>query len=51
MSIIRIELVSLKRVILWEIALGRPLPPALTLPGVVLTMLALALLLKNEDPA
>ena len=38
-------------VILWEIALGRPLPPALTLPGVVLTMLALALLLKNEDPA
>ena len=38
-------------VILWEIALGRPLPPALTLPGVGLTMLALLLLLKNEEPA
>ena len=38
-------------VILWEIALGRPMPPALTLPGVGLTMLALLLLLKNEEPA
>ena len=38
-------------VILWEIALGRPMPPALTLPGVALTMLALLLLLKNEEPA
>ena len=38
-------------VILWEIALGRPLPPALTLPGVGLTGLALLLLLKNEEPA
>lgn len=37
-------------VILWEIALGRPMPPALTLPGVGLTMLALLLLLKNEEP-
>lgn len=38
-------------VILWEIALGRPLPPVLTLPGVGLTGLALLLLLKNEEPA
>ena len=38
-------------VILWEIALGRPLPPVLTLPGVGLTGLALLLLLKNEETA
>ena len=36
-------------VILWEIALGRPLPPVLILVGVVLTMGALALLLKDDS--
>jgi len=35
-------------VILWEIALGRPAPPVIVLVGVGLTMLALALLLKDE---
>ncbi|WP_151718820.1 DMT family transporter [Gemmobacter serpentinus] len=35
-------------VILWEIALGHELPPAITLLGVVLTIAALLLLLKNE---
>ncbi|MDO8325747.1 MAG: DMT family transporter [Cypionkella sp.] len=35
-------------VILWEIALGRPAPPMIVLGGVGLTMLALALLLKDE---
>lgn len=35
-------------VILWEIALGRPAPPVIVLGGVGLTMLALALLLKDE---
>jgi len=35
-------------VILWEIALGRPAPPVTVLVGVGLTMLALALLLKDE---
>ena len=36
-------------VILWEMALGRPLPPVLILVGVVLTMGALALLLKDDS--
>lgn len=36
-------------VILWEVALGRPLPPVLILVGVVLTMSALALLLKDDS--
>ena len=35
-------------VILWEIGLGRPAPPVIVLGGVGLTMLALALLLKDE---
>jgi drug/metabolite transporter (DMT)-like permease len=35
-------------VILWQVALGRPAPPALILAGVGLTALALALLLKDE---
>ncbi|WP_413873222.1 DMT family transporter [Albidovulum sp.] len=35
-------------VILWQIALGRPAPPALILAGVGLTALALALLLEDE---
>ncbi len=35
-------------VILWQIALGQPAPPALVLAGVVLTALALVLLLKDE---
>lgn len=34
-------------VILWEIALGQPVPAALVLVGVVLTILALLLLLKD----
>jgi drug/metabolite transporter (DMT)-like permease len=34
-------------VILWEIGLGQPLPPALVLAGVGATILALALLLKD----
>lgn len=36
-------------VILWEIALGRGAPPLAALPGVGLTLLALALLLKDEE--
>lgn len=36
-------------VILWQIALGRPAPPALVLAGVGLTALALVLLLKDES--
>jgi drug/metabolite transporter (DMT)-like permease len=35
-------------VILWELALGKPAPPALVTVGVALTALALALLLKPE---
>lgn len=36
-------------VILWEMALGRPLPPVLILVGVCMTMAALALLLKDDS--
>ena len=36
-------------VILWEIALGHGVPPGLVLVGVGLTVVALLLLLKNED--
>ena len=36
-------------VILWEMALGRPLPPALILVGLGITMGALALLLKDDS--
>lgn len=36
-------------VILWEIALSRPLPPVLILGGVALTMSALVLLLKDDS--
>lgn len=36
-------------VILWEMALGRPLPPVLILVGVGMTMLALALSLKDDS--
>ena len=35
-------------VILWEIALGRPAPPMVVLGGIALTILALALLLKDD---
>ena len=35
-------------VILWEVALGQPSPPALVMAGVALTVLALALLMKEE---
>ena len=35
-------------VILWELALGRPAPPMVVLVGVVLTVAALALLVKDE---
>lgn len=35
-------------VILWQTLLGQPLPPALVLVGLVLTMVALGLLLKQE---
>ncbi|MDA7423609.1 DMT family transporter [Thalassococcus lentus] len=35
-------------VILWEIALGRGAPPALVLPGVALTALALLMLLRDR---
>ena len=38
-------------VLLWEIALGRAMPPAQVLIGVALTMGALALLLKDEGHA
>jgi drug/metabolite transporter (DMT)-like permease len=37
-------------VILWELALGHPAPPGQVLVGVALTVLALALLLKDEAP-
>ena len=37
-------------VILWEIALGRGAPGALILGGVVLTVLALVMLLRDQDP-
>ena len=36
-------------VILWEMALGRPAPPMAILGGVALTVLALVLLLKDEE--
>lgn len=36
-------------VVVWELALGRGVPPAMTLVGAVLTLLALALLLKDEE--
>lgn len=36
-------------VILWEMALGRPLPPVLILVGVLLTVSALLLLLKDDS--
>jgi drug/metabolite transporter (DMT)-like permease len=36
-------------VILWEAAQGRPLPPGLVLVGVILTVLALGLLLKDDS--
>jgi drug/metabolite transporter (DMT)-like permease len=36
-------------VILWEIALGRPAPPALVAAGVAFTALALVMLLKDEE--
>jgi drug/metabolite transporter (DMT)-like permease len=36
-------------VILWELAQGRPAPPALIAVGVVLTAGALAILLKDEE--
>ncbi|WP_439123504.1 DMT family transporter [Marivita sp.] len=36
-------------VILWEMALGRPLPPVLILIGVGMTMAALVLLLKDDS--
>jgi drug/metabolite transporter (DMT)-like permease len=36
-------------VILWEVALGRGVPPAIALGGVALTLIALALLLKDEE--
>lgn len=36
-------------VIVWEIALGRSPPPLLVLGGIGLTMLALVILLKNEE--
>lgn len=37
-------------VILWQIALGQPVPPVLVLAGVGLTILALLMLLKDEAP-
>ncbi|MGH1415572.1 MAG: DMT family transporter [Pelagimonas sp.] len=37
-------------VILWEVALGRAVPTAMVLPGVALTVLALIMLLKDEEP-
>ncbi|MFX0541735.1 DMT family transporter [Roseovarius sp. S4756] len=36
-------------VICWQAALGQPLPPALVLAGVALTIAALLMLLKNEE--
>jgi drug/metabolite transporter (DMT)-like permease len=38
-------------VICWEIALGHGVPPLLVLGGVALTVVALGLLLKDEEPA
>ena len=38
-------------VIVWEVALGRGAPPIIVLGGVALTVLALALLLKDEGQA
>ncbi|MFK7836029.1 MAG: DMT family transporter [Sulfitobacter sp.] len=38
-------------VIIWEIALGNAVPPALVLGGVGLTILALLLLLRDDEPA
>ena len=35
-------------VIVWELALGNPVPPGLVLPGVALTVMALLILLKEE---
>jgi hypothetical protein len=35
-------------VILWQMALGQPAPPALVLAGVGLTALALVLLLEED---
>ncbi|NYS24618.1 DMT family transporter [Rhodobacteraceae bacterium 2376] len=37
-------------IILWELALGHGLPTALVLPGIGLSIIALALLLKDEAP-
>jgi hypothetical protein len=34
-------------VLIWELALGQPLPPLLVLGGVTLTIAALVLLLKD----
>jgi hypothetical protein len=36
-------------VILWEVALGRTAPPLIVLGGVTLTILALGMLLKDEQ--
>jgi drug/metabolite transporter (DMT)-like permease len=36
-------------VILWELALGRPAPPAIVTVGVAMTAVALVLLLKSEE--
>lgn len=38
-------------VAVWQLALGHPLPPVLVLAGIGLTVLALALLLKDEERA
>ncbi|MEP5729035.1 MAG: DMT family transporter [Sulfitobacter sp.] len=38
-------------VIVWEIMLGNGVPPVMVLGGVALTILALLLLLRDEDPA
>ena len=38
-------------VIAWEVGLGHGVPPALVLPGIGLTALALVILLKDEDVA
>ena len=37
-------------IILWELALGHGLPGALVLPGIALSIIALALLLKQDAP-
>ena len=36
-------------VILWQVALGQPSPPALVFAGVALTVVALAMLLRDDD--